>query len=533
MDFCAPGDSICSAGIGSGDAYEYLSGTSMAAPFVTAAFVDMALLKAVKEDNGNEDIWAPGFGTYDFWADVNQDLKRMAVLYGYDCGTDTGSGMPVFTDNYIKVRFGDDEPYRPNDEPVIENAFYDGESITLKWTAVDGVSYRILRGEDEEELTPDEDNPVGEVTGGTFVDKSVVTGKHYVYAIEALDAEDLYRDTRSRYYYIDAKTAVRNWDVTKIADKEYVKPGEKTAYLRIQSNPPGAEGYRIKCDTKDSKVAEAYYEESSGTVYVSGKSCGSTELVISGDGPRWSEKVDVRGDDNQLCGDHMRWQVDRKGSDVTLTITGYGTMYKYRDFSYVPWYGETGDINRLVIGPDVEGFEVSMFSNLFLKEISVSGTNPNYSSDGYSLFDKDQSLLLLFSRKVTGAYTIPETVRYIEKGAFDECQLSRVSLPNGLWKVNTFKHCPNLSKVEVPDSVKYIEDGSFLQCPLLKDIHFPDALKKIGNSAFENTPLKAAVLPEGLTYIGDSAFRNSGISELKLPDTVVYIGESAFPRGRK
>ena len=89
----------------------------------------------------------------------------------------------------------------------------------------------------------------------------------------------------------------RNWDVTKIADKEYVKPGEKIAYLRIQSNPPGAEGYRIKCNIKDSKVAEAYYEESSGTVYVTGKSCGSTEMSISGDGPEWSGKLDVRSDD--------------------------------------------------------------------------------------------------------------------------------------------------------------------------------------------------------------------------------------------
>ena len=160
-------------------------------------------------------------------------------------------------------------------------------------------------------------------------------------------------------------------------------------------------------------------------------------------------------------------------------------MYKYRDFSYVPLYEDTEDINRLVIGPDVEGLEASLFSNLFLKEIFVSGTNPHYSSDGYSLFDKEKSLLLLFSKKITGTYTIPDTVRYIEKGAFDKCQLSQVSLPNGLWTVNTFRNCPNLSKVEVPDSVKSIEDGSFSQCPLLKDIHFSATLKKIEKNAFE------------------------------------------------
>ena len=178
---------------GSGDAYGYLSGTSMAAPFVTAALVDMALLTVVEEG-----------GVYDCGGAIG-DLALMAELYGHDCGADTGSGMPVFTDNYIKSRFW--EKYRSQDRPVIDDIFYNGESITLKWTAADGVSYRILRSDDE--IEPEMDMvPVGEVTGGTYIDENIVTGKHYVYAIEALDAEDLYRDTRSGYYYIDAKSNV-------------------------------------------------------------------------------------------------------------------------------------------------------------------------------------------------------------------------------------------------------------------------------------------------------------------------------------
>ena len=63
-----------------------------------------------------------------------------------------------------------------------------------------------------------------------------------------------------------------------------------------------------------------------------------------------------------------------------------------------------------------------------------------------------------------------------------------------------------LTKVVLPDSVKYIGGVAFAQCPNLKSITLPKNLEKIGFSCFMHTGLESITIPEGVKTIEKRAF---------------------------
>ena len=73
-------------------------------------------------------------------------------------------------------------------------------------------------------------------------------------------------------------------------------------------------------------------------------------------------------------------------------------------------------------------------------------------------------------------------------------------------RINFFRRLPNLSYVNIPDSVKFIGSGAFYKCTKLKNV-------VIGNS---------------VTYIGRSAFQGCDIETLYLPDSIYKIEQKAF-----
>lgn len=124
---------------------------------------------------------------------------------------------------------------------------------------------------------------------------------------------------------------------------------------------------------------------------------------------------------------------------------------------------------------------------------------------------------------------LPESVRYIADGAFEECRA--------------------LSSVSVPDGVTYVGKGAFLGCSSLKNIAIPKSVSVIGAGAFLGSPWYASLdeeycvvgdgvlikycggdsveVPAGVRYISD-AFAYSGVSSVMLPDSLRAVGDGAF-----
>ncbi len=91
----------------------------------------------------------------------------------------------------------------------------------------------------------------------------------------------------------------------------------------------------------------------------------------------------------------------------------------------------------------------------------------------------------------------------------------------------------DIISIEIPDSVRVIEDKTFQDCGLLEEVRLnkkQSMLVFIGKYAFEYCyKLKRFDFPNSLAHIGESALRRSGIITADLGETrVSYLGDCAF-----
>lgn len=86
-----------------------------------------------------------------------------------------------------------------------------------------------------------------------------------------------------------------------------------------------------------------------------------------------------------------------------------------------------------------------------------------------------------------------------------------------------------VSRIQLPDSLKRIEDEAFECCYKLSEINLPDGIEYIGKQAFYACGIKSITLPKSLKEIGAEAFRQcEALTELTLPEGLEVIGERAF-----
>jgi hypothetical protein len=119
-----------------------------------------------------------------------------------------------------------------------------------------------------------------------------------------------------------------------------------------------------------------------------------------------------------------------------------------------------------------------------LTTISVNKDNPTYTSVDNVLFNKTQDILVLYPGGKQGAYTIPNNVTTIGKGAFANCaKLTSVSIPNGVTEIGemAFVFCTGLTSVIIPNSVNKIGGAAFLDCTKLTSVtnlnHVPPVIE--------------------------------------------------------
>ena len=120
-----------------------------------------------------------------------------------------------------------------------------------------------------------------------------------------------------------------------------------------------------------------------------------------------------------------------------------------------------------------------------------------------------------------------------------------------------FRECTGLTKINIPNSVKWIWEDAFFDCSNLTDINIPNDIRVISGSSFGNTPWMNSQ-PDGLVYAGDcllcykgdaptgvlnikegtriianQAVWGSNISSVNIPNSVEIIGTHAFSTCRK
>ncbi|WP_027390333.1 InlB B-repeat-containing protein [Chrysiogenes arsenatis] len=242
---------------------------------------------------------------------------------------------------------------------------------------------------------------------------------------------------------------------------------------------------------------------------------------------------------------------------ATDTITGNTTLYaKFVEIFIFDTAEGTildykGTATHVVIPTQIYGYDVV--------RIGAAGTN---------------TCPLLFRCKELESVVIPEGVQIIGSNAFNDANLTAVTLPstletieNGAFALNTFAGF----SVNIPENVKYIGDHAFYNSGLagatlptdlaflgehafglnqiaaitipsgigtiqrgvfwrnqLTHVTIPEGITSIAGSAFNDNQLESVTLPEGITSIGDYAFAQNELAALSIPATVQLIDEYAF-----
>ena len=130
---------------------------------------------------------------------------------------------------------------------------------------------------------------------------------------------------------------------------------------------------------------------------------------------------------------------------------------------------------------------------------------------------KTAAIYVYLNKKATDV-TIPETidgytVTEICDDAFRDLEnLKKVTLPDTVTKIgNTAFNSTPLEEIKLSANLEYIGDSAFGHCTMLSSIDFPETLTHIGNYAFTdccNYAFKEVTIPDSVTYIGYNAFFN-------------------------
>ena len=145
---------------------------------------------------------------------------------------------------------------------------------------------------------------------------------------------------------------------------------------------------------------------------------------------------------------------NREGYDIRNQITSF---IFGEDVRQIPMYlcENLTNITSVVIPRNVEKIEERTFDGCCkLKEIIVAKGNRTFMSQDGVLFNKDSMTLEKYPMgKIETTYTIPNNVRIITYGAFDQCsKLTSLSFPNSVrdvWGEDAFMSCP-ITSIIVP-----------------------------------------------------------------------------------
>ena len=141
--------------------------------------------------------------------------------------------------------------------------------------------------------------------------------------------------------------------------------------------------------------------------------------------------------------------------------------------------------------------------------------------------------------RICGTIVIPleisgHRVTNIESEAFSECKknLNSVIIKANLTHLNcAFSGCFNLESLELPDSLKRINNAEFVRCSELRTVgKLPDGIISIGRSAFEGCfKLTLEKIPDGVRAIRSNTFSGCReITKLNLPANLIDIDDNAF-----
>lgn len=202
--------------------------------------------------------------------------------------------------------------------------------------------------------------------------------------------------------------------------------------------------------------------------------------------------------------------------DATMIIKGNKAFFRRDMFYSVP--------NNLVfMGTD--HMSEADIKDLKRYNAQISSNNPEYTIIDDIVYTKDM-------RKVVSCFChkddaiIESGVEEIENGAFSDCQITSVKIPDSVKKIGdgAFRNCAKLTNIETPGALSELNDGVFYNCGVLETVKINEGTKTICRTAFEGTSMKKLFIPASFEGFDKYSYINAQIivfASDDIPDNIV------------
>ena len=209
---------------------------------------------------------------------------------------------------------------------------------------------------------------------------------------------------------------------------------------------------------------------------------------------------------------------DPESHEASYEDPGTGEIIHYTAWDHQKWYNFKHYIQTVTVGEGVTSISKFAFEQSNLSSVSLPSTLTLIDDNAFS-----------YCAQLT-AINIPAAVTTIGEGAFAATGIASVTIPSGVTAIadETFSGCHDLATVSLPSIVTTIGNNAFDDCNALTDITLPSRLTSIGDDAFSSCGFSSINLPNGLTSIGDRAFHGTPLTSVTIPGTVTTLGSNIF-----
>ena len=251
------------------------------------------------------------------------------------------------------------------------------------------------------------------------------------------------------------------------------------------------------------------------------------EIVVSEDNPFYDSR------DN--CNAIIETKTNKliKASNKTF-IPSSVTSIGNKAFAYLD------RIFELVIPNNVTSIEDNAFVDCSINKITIPSSITSFGTNIFTMSDLKEVIIELneYQKDLFSGCNIKKVDilggEYISEGLFKNSSITQINLPDTVKIIDekAFMGCDNLTYVKLPSSLEVIGEEAFKGCSLLGRITIPNNVKEIGSETFSNCKsLSNVILSSNITVIEEKLFENcSSLSNIEIPNGVTTIKSNAFYR---
>ena len=193
--------------------------------------------------------------------------------------------------------------------------------------------------------------------------------------------------------------------------------------------------------------------------------------------------------------------------------------------------GSHGSVSTTVINQNTNTVQNNTNENkLVVYDQTKGGYLPKY-----AVLDDKIAAQGYYADSSLSSYTVPSGIKSIGEFAFARSSVNKVVIPEGVTSIGygAFYHCDALSDVSIPSSVKEIEGYAFENTPYLENFmrnaNSPFLVVGDGILLAYNGNSASVIIPEGVKRIAPGCFmEHTEISAVTLPESLEIIGDDAF-----